>query len=253
MDLALAGRTIAIAGSTAGIGSVLTTSLDREHVHLLLVGGRPERLNALAQTLSPDALIGIVPGDLRRESDRNRCTAALLGSPELDGFVFLPAELRPDAIGEARSSELRETFDVNVLSAFELAQTALSRASSSASFVFVSSIDAHRHPRHTPSASYDSSKRALESISESVAVEAGSRGIRSNCIIPGLIRTPMTEDFFGQEFEADRLRFLDAVPLGRAGNPEDVADIIMFLLSPVSGYVNGTSIPVDGGFLCQGV
>jgi NAD(P)-dependent dehydrogenase (short-subunit alcohol dehydrogenase family) len=253
MDLALAGRAIAIVGSTAGIGSVLTTSLDREHVHLLLVGGRPERLNALAQTLSTEALIGIVPGDLRKESDRTCCTAALLGSPELDGFVFLPAELRPDAISEARSSEFRETFDVNVFSAFEFAQAALSRASSSASFVFVSSIDAHRHPHHTPSASYDSSKRALESISESVAVEAGFRGIRSNCIVPGLIRTPMTEDFFGQEFEADRRRFLDAVPLGRPGNPEDVADLIMFLLSPVSGYVNGTSIPVDGGFLCQGL
>ncbi|MBA4365264.1 MAG: hypothetical protein C0398_04565 [Coprothermobacter sp.] len=253
MDLALAGKTIAIAGSTAGIGSALTASLDREHARLLLVGGRSERLSALADTLSPGVLIGIVPGDLRRESERNQCTDALLGSAELNGFVFLPAELRTDSFAEARSCEFRETFDVNVFAAFEFAQAALSRASSLASFVFVSSIDAHRHPRHTPSASYDSSKRALESISESIAVEAGSRGIRSNCIIPGLIRTPMTEDFFGQEFEAERLQFLDTVPLGRPGNPEDVANLITFLLSPVAGYVNGTSIPVDGGFLCQGL
>jgi NAD(P)-dependent dehydrogenase (short-subunit alcohol dehydrogenase family) len=253
MNLALTGRTIAIAGSTAGIGLALTTSLDREHARLLLVGGRPEPLSALASTLSPGALIGIVPGDLRRESDRNQCTLALLESTELDGFVFLPAELRTDAFSEARSGEFRETFDVNVFAGFEFAQAALSRASSSASFVFVSSIDAHRHPRHSPSPSYDSSKRALESISESIAVEAGTRGIRSNCIIPGLIRTPMTEDFFGKEFDAERLQFLDAVPLGRPGSPEDIANLIMFLLSPVAGYVNGTSIPVDGGFLCQGL
>ena len=253
MDLALAGRTIAIAGSTAGIGLALTTSLDRERARLLLVGGCSERLNALAHTLSPGALIGIVPGDLRRESDRVQCTVALRGSAVLDGFVFLPAQLRTDTFAEARSSEFRETFDVNVFAAFEFAQAALSGASSSASFVFVSSIDAHRHPHHTPSASYDSSKRALESISESIAVEAGSRGIRSNCIIPGLIRTPMTEDFFGKGFEAERLRFFDAVPLGRPGSPEDIANLIMFLLSPVAGYVNWTSIPVDGGFLCQGL
>jgi NAD(P)-dependent dehydrogenase (short-subunit alcohol dehydrogenase family) len=253
MDLALAGRTIAIAGSTAGIGSALTASLDREHARLLLVGGRSERLNALADTLSPGALVNIVPGDLRKESERDRCTDVLLKSGDLDGFVFLPAELRTDSFAEGRSCELRETFDVNVFGAFEFAQAVLSRASSTASFVFVSSIDAHRHPRHTPSASYDSSKRALESISESVAVEAGSRGIRSNCIIPGLIRTPMTEDLFGQEFETERLRFLDAVPLGRPGTPEDVANLIAFLLSPIAGYINGTSIPVDGGFLCQGL
>src|SRR5450830_684243 len=120
MDLALAGRTITIAGSTAGIGLALTTSLDQEHARLLLVGGRPERLNALARTLSPGALIGIVPGDLRKESDRNQCRVALRGSTELDGFVFLPAQLRTDAFSEVRSSEFRETFDVNVFAALSL-------------------------------------------------------------------------------------------------------------------------------------
>ena len=209
----------------------------------------------LLHTLSPEhAASDIVPGDLRRESERDRVYRLLSSSPgDLTASCFCRRNCERIAIAEARSSEFRETFDVNVFSAFEFAQAALSRASSTASFVFVSSIDAHRHPRHTPSASYDSSKRALESISESVAVEAGSRGIRSNCIIPGLIRTPMTEDFFGQEFETERLRFLDAVPLGRPGTPEDVANLIMFLLSPVSGYITGTSIPVDGGFLCQGL
>jgi len=253
MDLALAGKTIAISGSTSGIGSALAALLDGERTHLLLVGGRAERLNALADSLAPGTIVGVVAGDLRRDSDRRACASALLDLAQLDGFVFLPAELRTDTFSEARPSEVRETFEVNVFAAMELAQAALSKASSTASFVFVSSIDAHRHPRHTPSASYDSSKRALESLAESIAVEAGSRGIRSNCIIPGLVRTPMTEDFFSAQFQREHDRLLEAVPLGRPGTPTEIANLLIFLLSPASSYLTGACIPVDGGFLSQGL
>lgn len=253
MDLGLAGKTIAIAGSTGGIGVALVNLLAGEQARLLLVGGRPERLTALATSLPPELLLQTVHGDFRKQGDRARCVDALLQAPGVDGFVFMSAELRADEIGDARSSEFRETFDVNFFSAFELSQAVLPKAKHGASLVFVSSIDAHRHPRHPSSASYDSSKRALESLSESIAVESGVRSIRSNCIVPGLIRTPMTEDFFTSEFDNDRRRFLDSVPLARAGTPDEVGQLIAFLLSPVSGYVTGTSICIDGGFLRQGL
>jgi NAD(P)-dependent dehydrogenase (short-subunit alcohol dehydrogenase family) len=253
MDLALAGRVIAIAGSTSGIGTKLAQVLDSERARLLLIGGRDDRLNSLIESLSPHSVVGAVAGDLRHEADREACISILTGSQHLDGFVFLPAELRTDTFAEMRLAEVRETFEVNVFAAVELSQAALSRALPAASFVFVSSIDAHRHPRHTPSASYDSSKRALESLAESIAVEAGPLGIRSNCVIPGLIRTPMTEDFFGSDFQCERDRFLEAVPLGRAGTPEEIANLITFLLSPVSGYLTGARIAADGGFLCEGI
>ncbi len=253
MDLGLANRVIAVVGSTGGIGSALVDHLIHERARLLLAGGRNERLKALTATVPPDALLQVVAGDFRREAERARCAEMLACVHEIDGFVYLPAELRTDPIDEARISEFRETFDVNFFAAFELSRAALSKASNGASFVFVSSIDAHRHPNGPPSASYDSSKRALESLSESIAVESGARSIRSNCIVPGFIRTPMTEDFFAPQFDAQRRRFLEAIPLGRPGTPDEVASTIMFLLSPVSGYVSGTTIAVDGGFLRQGL
>ncbi|MHB8071423.1 MAG: SDR family NAD(P)-dependent oxidoreductase [Candidatus Cryosericum sp.] len=253
MDLGLAGKTIAIAGSTGGIGVALVSLLAGEQARLLLVGGRPERLTALAASLPPELLLQTVHGDFRKQGDRARCVDALLQAPGVDGFVFMPAELRTDEIGDARSSEFRETFEVNFFSAFELSQAALTKAEHGASFVFISSIDAHRHPSHPASASYDSSKRALESLSESIAIESGSRSIRSNCVVPGLIRTPMTEDFFSPQFDTERGRFLEAVPLARAGTPDETASVVMFLLSPASGYVSGSTVVVDGGFLRQGL
>jgi len=254
MDLGLAGKTVAITGSTGGVGTALVNLLAQERARLVLIGGQSERLKSLAASpTSAGTIVGAVAGDFRRNSDRRACTSALLDLAQLDGFVFLPAELRTDTFSDARPSEIRETFDVNLFAAIELAQAALSRASSTASFVFASSVDAHRHPRHTPSASYDSSKRALESVAESIAVEAGSRGIRSNCIIPGLVRTPMTEDLFSTQFQLERDQFLASVPLGRAGTPTEVATLIVLLLSPASSYLTGACIPVDGGFLSQGL
>lgn len=253
MELGLRDRTIVVAGSTGGIGGALVDQLVHEGSRLLLVGGRAERLDDLTDRLPPELLVQAVPGDFRDERGRARCSDALLHATGIDGFVFLPAELRTDAVGDARASEFRETFEVNFFAAFELSQAALKNARPGASFVFVSSIDAHRHPRHPASASYDSSKRALESLSESIAVESGPRSVRSNSIVPGLIRTPMTEDYFGPQFEEERVHFLQSVPLARAGTPGEVANVVMFLLSPVSGYVTGASIIVDGGFLRQGL
>lgn len=251
MDLKLADTLVAIAGATGGIGTALVSLLKREHARMLFVGGRAEGLKNLVGNLDDSSIVDVIPGDFRKASDRKQCAEALSQTPAISGFVFLSAELRTDPIWTARINEFQETLDVNLSAALELAQPIL--AHEETSLVFVSSIDAHRHPTHASSAAYDSSKRAIESLSESIAAECGPRKVRSNCIVPGLIRTPMTEDFFSSCFDRERLRFLSAVPLARPGTAEEVADLIAFLLSPRSSYITGTTIPIDGGFLCCGI
>ena len=94
-------------------------------------------------------------------------------------------------------------------------------------------------------ANYSASKAGIIGFTKSVALELGSRGVRSNAIAPGFIETEMTD----QLDEATVQGWRDAIPLKRGGNPEDVADLAVFLGSDKSSYITGQVIQVDGGML----
>jgi NAD(P)-dependent dehydrogenase (short-subunit alcohol dehydrogenase family) len=91
---------------------------------------------------------------------------------------------------------------------------------------------------------YASTKAALRSLTETLAVELGPRGIRVNAVAPGLIRTPLTAA--AQADERDPW-IRSHTPLGRWGDPEDIADVVGFLASPASRFMTGTTLVVDGG------
>jgi NAD(P)-dependent dehydrogenase (short-subunit alcohol dehydrogenase family) len=92
---------------------------------------------------------------------------------------------------------------------------------------------------------YSPTKAGLLGLTHLTAVEWGGRGIRCNAISPGIIVTPAHAELYtNPEAEEGRRGF---VPLGRLGNPHDIADVVVFLASDASRYVNGVNIPVDGG------
>jgi 3-oxoacyl-[acyl-carrier protein] reductase len=97
-------------------------------------------------------------------------------------------------------------------------------------------------------ANYSASKAGIIGFTKSVALELGSRNIRSNAIAPGFIETEMTDALDEKTVQGWR----DAIPLKRGGSPEDVADLCVFLGSDMSSYITGQVISVDGGFTRQG-
>jgi 3-oxoacyl-[acyl-carrier protein] reductase len=94
-------------------------------------------------------------------------------------------------------------------------------------------------------ANYAASKAGIIGFTKSVAIELGSRGIRSNAIAPGFIETEMTEKLDEKTVQSWR----DGIPLKRGGKPKDVADACVFLGSDMSSYISGQVIQVDGGML----
>lgn len=109
--------------------------------------------------------------------------------------------------------------------------------------VAVSSAAAHL--AYYRSLAYGASKAALERIVEQLAVELAPDGIRINAISPGLVRTPMTTPIWSDPAKvAERVR---TIPLGRMGEPSEIATLIRFLASDASSYITGATIPVDGG------
>ena len=146
--------------------------------------------------------------------------------------------------------EWRQVFEINVFAAFELSRYAyplLTRHAAS-SIVNVGSVSGMTHVR--TGAPYGMSKAAMHQMTRNLAVEWAEDGIRVNAVAPWYIRTRRTSDRLADPDYLDEV--LLRTPLGRIGEPEEVAAAVAFLCLPAAGYITGECIAVDGGFLRYG-
>jgi NAD(P)-dependent dehydrogenase (short-subunit alcohol dehydrogenase family) len=150
---------------------------------------------------------------------------------------------------EITPEEWRAVIDVNLNGLFYWCQSAARRMreTGGGSIVNLSSVGGLIGLSNRPA--YSASKHAVVGLTKSLARDLAPHGIRVNAICPGVIRTPMTESYWSDErFEHD---LETVVPLGRGGAVGDVAQAALFLASPMSSYVTGVALPVDGGWLAE--
>ncbi len=241
----LRGRRVLISGASSGIGFATARLLAGEGAEVCLVARDHERLRAAVDAIGPAAWP--VSCDLADPASV-AALADAVGSrwSALDGLVNNAGIAPMAAVDDTTTEVWNETFDVNVRGPFLLCRELgpLLHGGRSPSVVNVSSTLAER--AIPGMAAYNASKAALNQLTRSLALE-WAPVVRVNAVMPAVVDTPihalrgMTPE---QVHEMDGMH-----PLGRIGQPEDVASLIVFLLSDASSWMTGTVIPVDGGVM----
>jgi meso-butanediol dehydrogenase/(S,S)-butanediol dehydrogenase/diacetyl reductase len=240
----LAGRSAIVTGGAGGIGSCIVRRLVQEGACVCAVDLDATQLAGLQSELG-DAL-RVATGDVSDPALVEHVVAH--AEPAATILVNGAARRTFRSVLDLDAELMQAHFALNVVAPAMWVRSFAARVVEEgvpASIVNITSIVAHRG--FASNAAYSASKAALLGYSRCAAIDLAPHGIRVNCVAPGPTRTPLTAELFSNP---ETLAALEArVPLGRIGEPEDVAGAVAFLLSDDSSFLTGATVPVEGGYL----
>jgi len=239
----LEGRTALVTGGTRGIGLAITRALRREGAGVVAIGKAKDQIDAFRREFGEDPMASVENADVR---DRAALEAVRDTLPGLD--ILVPnagVNTRVTAL-ELDDGPLRDMFDTNLYGVFVTCQVfgPLLFNRPGGRVVVTGSLSAI-HGMNLRAA-YAATKAGISGLVRSLAVEWGPRGVTVNAVGPGIIKTPLTIAYM-EQFPERVTAAIEHTPLGRLGEPEDVADVVTFLASDKARFITGQTIFVDGG------
>jgi NAD(P)-dependent dehydrogenase (short-subunit alcohol dehydrogenase family) len=242
----LTGKRALITGGDSGIGRAVAIAFAREGADVVIAYLSEDQdareTAALVEKAGRRAVLS--PGDLSR---REQCQAVVDHTVrELGGIDVLvnnaAFQMTHETVEEITDEEWQYTFDTNITAMFRLVQAALPHLGEGASIINTSSVN-YDQPKPTL-LPYATTKGAIANFTAGLAQMLGDRGIRVNAVAPGPIWTPLIPSTMPPEQVAE---FGKNTPLGRPGEPKEVAPVYVLLASDEASYISGAVIPVTGG------
>ncbi len=238
----LKNKNIIVTGASGGIGNSIVEELVLKGANVLATGTKIEKLETLKNNFKK---IKILKFDISQhnkiEEFINSATDELGGT--LDGIINNAGITKDNISIRMSMDEWNKVININLTSTFLMSKFSIKKMLKNKSGKIVNITSVVGHTGNVGQANYTASKAGIVAMSKSLAIEYAKKNININCISPGFIKTSMTD----QINEKYKEMLLSKIPANRLGEPKDVANVVVFLCSDHSNYINGETIHVNGG------
>lgn len=246
----LASKVAIITGAGSGIGEVTAKFFAREGASVVLVGRNLDKLNRVASEIKASGKNAVaVRGDISNEGEVQAVAEqAIREFDKIDILINNAGTINdPVQFHEMPDKVWHEIIDTNLIGTFRMTRAVLPSMieRNSGSIVNIASISGMKATERVPLSVYSTTKAGIIMFTKSIAVEYAPYKIRCNCVCPGTVRSPFLQPYLDDE--KARKVMSATQPLGRIGEPEDVAHAVLYLASDEASWVTGAVLVIDGG------
>ena len=238
----LKDKNIIVTGASGGIGNSIVKKLNDSGADILASGTRAEKLEELKKEFDN---INVLKFDISQsekiEEFIENATKQLGGS--LNCIVNNAGVTQDNLAIRMNIDEWKKVIDINLTSTFLMSKFAIKKMLKNKSGKIVNITSVVGHTGNVGQTNYTASKAGIVAMSKSLAIEYAKKNININCISPGFIKTAMT-DKIDEKFKET---IISKIPSARLGEPDDIANAVLFLISSQSDYINGETLHVNGG------